>query len=221
MTTFVLVHGICHGAWCWQRTVDDLTELGHTAIAVDLALTSLDADAEIVENTLDAIDEPVVLVGHSYGGAVISKAASGRADVAHLVYVAAIMLDGNVVFSDLIGTFAPPTDASISIDGDGIITVSPEAARKLFYNSCSQHDADAAIAQLRPTAFSVLATATGGEPWNEIPSTYILCEQDHAIHPDFQRTMSAHAKNVVVIDTDHSPFLSTPEATLKALLSTL
>ena len=100
------------------------------------------------------------------------------------------------------------------------ITVSADAARKLFYNSCSADDADAAIAQLRPTAFSVLATATGGEPWNEIPSTYVLCEQDQAIHPDFQRQMSSRAKHVVVIDTDHSPFLSATDEFLKALLST-
>lgn len=222
MATFVLVHGICHGAWCWERTVDDLTELGHSVIAVDLELETLDRDAEIVENMLDAIDEPVVLVGHSYGGAVISKAATGRSDVAHLVYVAAIMLDGSTALTEQMANFPiPDTGQSISISAEGIVTVSPEAARALFYNTCTQAVSDAASAQLRPTAFAVLATPTGGEPWHDIATTYVVCDQDNAIHPAFQRSMAANANHVVTIDTDHSPFLSATDEFRAALLSTI
>ncbi len=222
MATYVLVHGICHGAWCWELTIDDLSDLGHSVIAVDLALETLDGDAEIVENVLDAIDEPVVLVGHSYGGAVISKAAAGRTDVDHLVYVAAIMLDGSTALTEQLANFPlPDTGQSIAISAEGIVTVSPEAARALFYNTCTQEASDAASAQLRPTAFAVLATPTGAEPWHDIVSTYVVCDQDNAIHPDLQRAMAANAKQVITIDTDHSPFMSATDAFRDALLTTL
>ena len=78
MSTFMLVHGICHGSWCWSDTVERLAERDHRAVAVDLPLTSLADDAATVGDAIDGLDGPVILVGHSYGGLVISVAAAGR-----------------------------------------------------------------------------------------------------------------------------------------------
>ncbi len=209
MSSFVLVHGICHGAWCWERTVEGLTERGHHVVAVDLPLTSLAADAATVEEAVDEIAEQAILVGHSYGGLVISKAAAGRSDVEQLVYVAAVMLDSDDVFLERTADFpATPLAGQVEIT-DGRIVVSPDAAIVGFYNTCDAADAAAAAGRLRPTSAECLATPPGAEPWRTIPSTYLLCDQDQAIHPDMQRWMSSRAGEVIAYDTDHSPFLST------------
>lgn len=208
MSSFVLVHGICHGAWCWEPTADALRARGHDVVAVDLPLTSVDADAATVTEVLDRSEGPVVLVGHSYGGVVISRAAAGRSDVGHLVYVAAVLLDGDDVFLTRTADFPPSPLAASAVIADGTITVGPEAAIDGFFNACAPADASVAAARLRPTNVECLATPVGAEPWRDIASTYVRCDQDRAIHPDLQRWMSTRAGRVIAYDTDHSPFLS-------------
>ncbi|MHB8467660.1 MAG: alpha/beta fold hydrolase, partial [Acidimicrobiales bacterium] len=100
--TAVLVHGAWHGAWCWERVAAALANVGVPTLAVDLPghgadpgpLTDLHGDAERVRQVLDAVDGPVVLVGHSYGGVVITEAGDHRG-VSHLVYLCALALDGH------------------------------------------------------------------------------------------------------------------------------
>ena len=213
MGALMLVHGVAHGAWCWSRTKADLVGRGHDVFAVDLPLTGLDDDATAVRRALDDWGQDAVLVGHSYAGLVISKAAAERPDVQHLVYVAAMMVDGGDVFLDRMSGFpAAPLSAGVKLTADGNFVVPPEAAIECFYNECGESDAAEAAGRLRPTSAACLAVPTGAEPWRLIPSTYVLCERDRAIHPDFQRWMSARAGEVVTLDTDHSPFMSSPEA---------
>ena len=137
MATIVLVHGICHGAWCWDDTVEALSARGHDIVALDLPLTSLADDAAAVRRALDEVEGPAVLVGHSYGGLVISSAAAGRDDVAHLVYVAAVMLPGDDVLIERATAFPPVALAErAEFTEDGQIVVSPEAAIDCFYGEC-------------------------------------------------------------------------------------
>lgn len=208
MSSFVLVHGICHGAWCWERAADGLRGRGHDVVAVDLPLTSLADDAARVRDALDSVDGSSILIGHSYGGLVISVAADGRNDVEHLVYVAAVMLDADDVFLARTADFpTSPLAEGVQI-ADGQIVVAPEAAIDGFYNTCAPADAEAAAGRLRPTSAECLATPPGAEPWRTVASTYLLCEQDRAIVPEMQRWMSSRAGEVIVYDVDHSPFLS-------------
>ncbi len=215
---YVLVHGVAHGAWCWERTRTDLVAAGHEVVALDLALTSLADDASIVVDALDRFDGPKILVGHSYGGLVISKAAGERADVEHLVYVAAIMLDGDQLFTDVGAEFdATELAGALVIGDDGTFTVAHETALVAFYNECSHDDARNAAAQLRPTSITCVMSPAGAEPWRTIPSTYVVCERDQAIDAAMQRSMAQRATKVVVLDTDHSPFLSRPKEFLAVL----
>ena len=212
MGALMLVHGVAHGAWCWSRTRADLVRRGHDVFAVDLPLTSLDDDATAVRRALDEWGRHAVLVGHSYAGLVISRAAAERTDVQHLVYVAAMLIDGGDVYLDRMRTFpAAPINDKVELSADGNFVVPAEAAVGCFYNECDSGEATEAARRLRPTAVACLAVATGAEPWRSIPSTYVLCERDRAIHPDFQRWMSTRAGDVVTLDTDHSPFMSMPE----------
>jgi pimeloyl-ACP methyl ester carboxylesterase len=220
MTSYVLVHGVAHGGWCWSPVQERLVTEGHEVLAVDLPLTSLEDDAAEVRRALDAASAPVVLVGHSYGGLVISVAAGGRTDVDHLVYVAAVMVDGDDLPADRFAEF-PPTpllEGDIFTD-DGRLVVPSDLALLAFYAECDPDVARAAAQRMRPTEVACLSRPTGAEPWRTIPSTYVLCEKDQAIHPDFQRWMSTRSGRVVSFDTDHSPFFSMTDELTEVLRS--
>lgn len=218
MTSYVLVHGMAHGAWCWEEVVPELERRGHDVTAVDLALTSLGDDAAIVAEVLDAAEGPVVLVGHSYGGLVISRAAAGRDEVSHLVYVAAILLEADEVLLERAAAF--PTTALVeaaSFLDDGTVVIGADAATPAFYGACPPDVARRAASRLRPTATACLAEAPGFEPWRSVASTYVLCERDGAVHPEMQRWMAQRARRVVTFDTDHSPFYSASEQLVAVL----
>lgn len=216
---FVCIHGVLHGGWCWEKTREDLEANGHTLSTPDLPLTSLEEDANAVVSILDSIEGPCVLVGHSYGGSVMSKAAEHRSDVLHLVYVAAIMIAKHDVFLEAATRFPSELANHMRISDDGeTFTITEEGAQKSFYNCCESTVAAAATARLRPTSMSCLTTPSGAEPWVSIPSTYIICDQDKAITAEHQRIMAKRARYIVELGTDHSPFYSLRDPFAAALL---
>jgi hypothetical protein len=101
-----------------------------------------------------------------------------------------------------------PINDQVKLTSDGNFVIPPDVAVACFYNECDSKDARRAAARLRPTAATCLAIPVGAEPWRSIPTTYLVCERDRAIHPEFQRWMSTRAQDVVTFDTDHSPFMS-------------
>src|SRR6185312_6522197 len=169
VSTFVLVHGAGHGAWCWERTERDLRAEGHTTVSVDLPLTSLADDAATVRACLDAVNEPAILVGHSYGGLVISEAAGGRSDVAQMVYVAAVMVGADESVLDLAGEY-PPTllIERMEYTPDGFMVFSPETAVACFYNESPPEAARAASLRMRPTAAVGMTASPGADPWRTV-----------------------------------------------------
>jgi len=219
MSTYLLVHGICHGAWCWDETRAQLEAAGHETVAVELPMTGADVDAACVSDALDAIDGPVILVGHSYGGLVISIAAAGRSDVSHLVYVAAVLVGADVVFMEDAMRFPQvPLVADATYTDDGRVLVGHDAAVAGFFNRCDPEDARRGAERLRPAALSCLTTPPGAQAWTEIAATYVVCEHDAAIHPEHQRAMSSNAATVHTLDTDHSPFYSARAELVSILL---
>lgn len=216
----VLVHGAWHGSWAWDALLPHLE--GRHVVAVDLtssgpdaaSLGDLAADAQTVRDVLDGLDEPAVVVGHSYGGMVITEATAGRDDVRHLVYVTAFMLDeGESLVQALAGELPP----WIEIVAEGMASI-PLTPIEAFYADADERDATAAAKrlQLQSTAsFSDGLTAVG---WKEIPSTYVVCEQDNAIPPVAQEGMAQRAGNVHRMATSHSPFMSRPEDLAPILL---
>ncbi len=214
---YVLVHGVAHGGWCWERVQSELEAAGHTVTAPDLPLTSLDDDATHVARLLEASDEPTVLAGHSYGGLVISQAAhADRVD--HLVYVAALMVEPGIAPTDLFDEDPGGVVATMQVDSEHF-SIPVEAALDVFYNTCDADDANRAADRLRPTALACVAAAPDRSPWVDIPSTYVLCEQDAAIPAATQARMAESAGRVVRLDCDHSPFYSDLSALMDVLLS--
>lgn len=215
--TFVLVHGAWHDGWCWHLVARELEAAGHNVIAVDLPLAGSDRDVQAVEAAIAKADTPVILVGHSYGGTVIGEAASGRTDVDHLVYVCAFATpmdqDANQVMAE-----GPKTgiEASMRIEGENIV-IESEDAMKFLYAECPPELAKEAVLHLRPMGLAGL-TSRRQPAYETIPSTYVVCTRDRVLHPELQERMATHCTTTVRIDTDHSPFVSTPGALTKIIL---
>lgn len=191
--------------------------------AVELPLTGLDDDVAAaraaVGSVAGASGEAVVLVGHSYGGIVVTNA-GGAPDVAHLVFVAALVPDlGESGLS--VGAGSPSTvlgESIVSGDDGAWITVRPDRATAAFYADCEKGVAEAAVARLRPQPTSSLVAETTVAAWRRTPSTYILCEHDEAVHPVLQERMATRAGGEVVrLASGHSPFLSQPETVVEII----
>jgi pimeloyl-ACP methyl ester carboxylesterase len=213
MTTVVLVHGAFHDGWCWELVRQELDQRGVPNQALDLPFTGLEGDAAAVSALLDAIDGPAVVCGHSYGGMVISRAASGRDDVAHLVYLCAVQVGEDVD----VGTAMSTSDelmSSLVHGDDGALSVDPAVAPMVFYHDCSDELTETAVSHLRGMGLGVIQDTDAPPPpaaWKQIESTYVVCTDDRTITPESQRKMATNATHVVELDTSHSPMLSRPE----------
>jgi pimeloyl-ACP methyl ester carboxylesterase len=232
--TVVLVHGAWHGAWCWERVVPGLQERDLEVNAIELPghgddpgeLTDLHGDARRVRELLDAGTGPVVLVGHSYGGAVISEA-GGHDRVRELVFIAALALDADETCliaaaseaeaADISHEGRPDLGAALVIADDGTSTVRPELATELFYDDCDEASADWAVARLGPHRLDAMQQEPAAVAWRTKPSTYAVCADDLAIHPDLQRLLAKRCATAVEWPTSHSPFLSRPELVVDLL----
>ena len=231
----VLVHGAFHGAWCWAGLQAELDRRGVPSYAVDLPghgvspdpLTDLHGDAEAVARVVERLGGDVVLVGHSYGGAVISQA--DVADrVSRLVFLAALVLDEGEDPAALMATFpaparspepaggagpadgAGPARALFVRQADGTMAADPSLGPTVFYNTCSPETAAAAVARLCPQRTATFKQPATRASWRTVPSTYIRCLQDRAVPPAAQTQLAARCGEVLDIDTDHSPFLCAP-----------
>ncbi len=229
---FVLVHGSWHGAWCWYRIVAALEAAGHRVTAVDLPSAGIDATpaptvtlascAERVVATLDAAPEPVILVGHSAGGPVISMAAEARPDaIAKLVYLTAFLLPsgGSAAATQLADPESTITP-NLTFLPDGTLDVAAAARREIFYGDCD--DADVALAQslLKPIgARTTIDPVVVGAAFARVRRFYVTCLRDRAISPASQQAMytALPCERVLSIRSDHSPFFSHPAALMRAL----
>ena len=213
----LLVHGAFHGAWCWNRLTPELERLGIAHETVDLPFTSAEDDVAAVRSAIDSSDESVTVLGHSFGGAVISAAAAedGKpyGSTTSLVFLTAFMTaPGQIV--DFSGA---PGIAEIEL-GEVTASVDPDTARSVFYHRCTPEDADWAVAHLRTMPTSVLIGPPPPAPaWQVLPSTYIVCTDDRILSRSAQEQMAENAERTVRIDSDHSPFLSCPGTLGQAL----
>ncbi|MEJ1967852.1 MAG: alpha/beta fold hydrolase [Rhizomicrobium sp.] len=219
MATYVLVHGHMHGAWCWAKVTPLLEDMGHRAVTLDLPregaheAVSLANFVAAAEEVVLAQEGPVVLVGHSAGGAVISEIAEHMPEkVERLVYVAAMLLpDGESMFSAFITK--SPLDPAIAVDGATAFKSDDTLIRRRFYNTSTDEDAAWAVARLcaepiPPMTHPVRVTP---ERYGRVKRAFIQTLKDNAVPVDAQRQMcEALPCEVIEMDTDHSPFLCRP-----------
>jgi pimeloyl-ACP methyl ester carboxylesterase len=231
---FVLIHGAWHGAWCWYKVLPALEAAGHQATALDLPSGGVDLTpaagvtreqqtARVVA-LLDELREPVVLVGHSAGGMVISTVAEARPDkIERLVYLSAFLLpNGASPVAEAARDEGSTLSAHLQFSPDGTIVVDPSARRDVFYGDCDDRDVALAQSLLRPiglrTTTDLLVLGAGFE---RVRRFYVSCLRDQAISPAFQQRMytALPCERVLTIPSDHSPFLSHPGALLRALMT--
>ena len=209
----LLVHGLWHGAWCWDAVRAELAGRGIDSAAVELPLTDLPADVRATRDALDAAGRPAVLIGHSYGGAVVT-AAGTHALVRELVYVAAFQLDdGESVGRTRAGQGLPDTrlPEAMRVTGDEV-RLDPELGPRLLYGDAPADVAAAAAARLRPVHRQVFRGVPEEIAWHTVPSTYVVCTRDEVVHPELQRAMARRATRSLEWPCGHSPAATRPGA---------
>ena len=182
---------LVHGAWCdgssWQGVIAPLQAAGHRVLAVQNPLTSLDDDVAWTRRQIATLDGPVALVGHSYGGAVISGAALGNPQVAALVFVAAYAPDDGETVLALGERFSPTSGgAAIRATEDGWLTLDPAAFHAAFAADATPEQAAVLAAVQKPTHGACFASPAGKGAWHDVPSVYLRSLQDNMIKPELQ-----------------------------------
>jgi pimeloyl-ACP methyl ester carboxylesterase len=229
LSTFVLVHGGWHGAWCWDKVGPLLEQGGHEVVRFDLpghgedptaaAEVTLEGYTDRVVEALDRAAEPVVLVGHSLGGVAISQAAERRpGKIETLVYLCALLLPSG---KSAIEASQEDSDAVILQSAEveearGRIILAEEGMRGALYHDCPEEDFERARRLISPQPLAPLVTpveVTEGGNFGSVRRTYVHTTQDRAISPAAQERMYTElaCEKVVSMATGHLPFFAAPE----------
>jgi pimeloyl-ACP methyl ester carboxylesterase len=227
--TVVLVHGGWADASGWNEEVTRLRRLGYPVIAPPDPLRGLAPDAEYLRSILRTIKTPIVLVGHSYGGAVITNAAVGVPNVKELVYIAGFAPDEGESLVGLVnknpgtligpGTLAtrpyPTTDGQTGTD----LYLTQKGIRTAFAGDVSARTADRLWSTQRPFSQAAFESRSGAPAWKTTPSWYLVATQDKAIPPATQRFMAGRAHATVAeVRASHVAMISQPAATTRLIL---
>lgn len=221
----LLIHGSCHGAWCWDLVIPALAALGISARAIDLpgrdgSATTLDDYAKAI---LSAANPGSVLVGHSAGGYAITAAAEGDPDrFTGLIYLCAYLPASGQSLGDMrrAGPSQPLLPAIRVAADRASFTIDPALAPAVFYHDCPPQVAADATARLCPQPVLPQETPLWPKAAQSLPRRYVICDEDRAIPPAYQAQMARvlPPQAVTHLDASHSPFLSMPD-TLAARLA--
>jgi pimeloyl-ACP methyl ester carboxylesterase len=231
MMRIVFVHGACvkDGSWWWHRTGELLAErgvaseapalpsCGETGEPPDAGGPGLAEDAAAVRQILTANDEPTVVVAHSYGGIVTAEAAAGVEAVRHLLLVSSYLPEVGQSLSSF-GGEEPASFLDIDPDG-GTFTVRPDALAETFLQDCDPEIQRTAVGKTARQSLAVLEQPVQSASWQHVPSTYLVCAEDHGTPAQLQREFAGRAGSVVELDVGHHPFLSEPAAVRDLILA--
>ena len=217
--TIVLIHGAFADASSWSKVIPILERDGYMVTAVQIPLSSLSDDVTATKRVLDAQTGPVVLVGHSWGGAVISVAADGNKNVKSLVYVAAFAPEaGEVVTAPAANYPTPELNSVLKPDEAGFVYIDRARFHDAFARDLPEADTRIMAATQKPINSKSFGETVPAAAWKTIPSWYIVSTEDHAINPDLERY---YAKRIGATTTEikasHVPFLSHPKEVARVI----
>ncbi|MGH8539583.1 MAG: alpha/beta hydrolase [Stenotrophobium sp.] len=210
--TIVLVHGFWGGAAHWSKVIVELTRKGYGSIrAVELPLTSLADDAERTRKMVAQVSGPVLLVGHSYGGAVITEAGN-QPNVIGLVYIAAFAPDAGESPGAITQQHLPVGAPNLAPDSDGYLWVKPEKFHESFCQDLTPDEGLVmGVTQKAPLASTFDDNVTV-PAWKKKPSWYQISSEDRMIAPENQKRMSSRlgARKVITLSASHASLASKP-----------
>lgn len=215
----VLVHGAFADASSWSKVIPILEKDGYFVTAVQIPLTSLPDDVAVAKRVIDAQKGAVVVVGHSYAGAVITDAAAGNPNVKSLVYVNAFAPDDVETIAGAGDKFPPPPlNAALVPDTAGFLYVDRDKVHDVFCKDLPASDARIIAATQKPLSKSVFGAKVVNVAWKTIPSWYIVGKEDRAINPDLERFYAKRMNaKTTEIKSSHVPFLSHPAEVVKVI----
>src|SRR5882672_9837977 len=215
----LLVHGAFADASSWRKVIPLLEKQGFTVTAVQIPLKSLADDVATTKRVIDAQKDDVILVGHSYGGAVMTDAAAGNAKVKALVYVAAFAPDAGETLGGLIERFSPSALATALVpDSAGFLYIDRTKFQKVFANDLPEDEGAVLAAIQKPIAGAIFGEDVKAAAWKTIPSWYVVSTQDNAINPDLERFMAKRmGAQTREIKASHVGFISSPAEIAKVI----
>ncbi len=210
--TIVLAHGAWLDASAWREVLIPLAHEGYQVRAAQLPFKSFEGDVAAVELLLDHVNGPILLVGHSYAGAVISAAGS-HPKVRALAFVAAFAPEADEVFSSLLHMHPPASKAELGPDASGYLWIDAAYAADALGHDLHRGHLNLAAAIQKPVSYRVFEAKLSNPSWRSKPNHYLVASEDRILHPDTQRTLAARiGARTEEVAASHWLLLSQPAA---------
>jgi pimeloyl-ACP methyl ester carboxylesterase len=212
---------LAHGAWAdgssWARVITAHRAEGARVSAAPLPLTSLTDDVAALNRSLDRTEGPIILAGHAYAGAVIALARPER--VKALVYVTALAPDAGEKVADVFYRLEPhPQAPKLAPDGNGLIWLPEAAFETAFAQNASVEDRAVLAAVQRPISLNCITVPVGRPLWKDVPSWFLVAEDDRMIVPETQRYMAERMKaKIKPQPVDHTPSVTAPRVVVEVI----
>ena len=209
-TNIVLVHGAWADGSGWSKVIPILTAAGHKVIAVQLPLHSLADDVATVKRAIDLVGKPVTLVGHSYGGEVITNAGYNNPNVTGLVYIAAFAPDEGQSLSTFVSPAKFPKELFIT-DSGGFLYLNSKLFKAFFAQDVNSSEADVMAIAQKPFNQSNFVEKSGPPAWKQLPTWYQISSADRMIPPDVESTFAKQMNATTLsINASHASYVSHP-----------
>jgi pimeloyl-ACP methyl ester carboxylesterase len=221
MLNIVLVHGAWGDGSHWRKVIPLLSKAGYNVVATQNPLTSLADDAETVKRLAESLDGKTILVGHSYGGAIITEAAAKCPNVVGLVYIAAFAPDDTENLGMLLGRTEPASgSANIYPDNYGFLWIKRDKFRESFSQDCSEEESLIMAATHKPTSAKCFEDKPTTVGWKRLPVWYQISEKDRMIPPETQHFFAERMKaKTISLGTSHASMVSRPNEIANLIIS--
>ena len=223
-TNIVLVHGFWADGSSWSKVIPILRNAGHQVVAVQLPLHSVADDVATVKRALEQLEGPIILVGHSYGGFVITNAAYNNPNVTGLVYVAALAPDEGESLNDLVKTwpkeFLANGVGNVKPDSGGFLFIIKDKFHESFAQDIDGTEADIMATVQKPPNQSMFVEKSGPPAWKQLPTWFQVSESDRIIYPGAERNFTERMNATTLsLKSSHASLVSHPDEIAELILN--
>jgi pimeloyl-ACP methyl ester carboxylesterase len=215
----VLVHGVWADGSSWSKVIPILENAGHRVIAVQLPLHSLADDVATVKRAIDLVGGPTILVGHSYGGFVITNAGYNNQNLTGLVYVSAFGPDEGESTANFVDVAKLPPGLLV-FDSGGYAYINPEMFHQAFVQDANATEAETLAVVQKPAHQSILMEPSGPPAWKQLPTWFEVSESDRIIPPDAQRQFAQRMNATTIsLNSSHASLVTHPDEIAQLILN--